>query len=1382
MKRFCLWLTAGFVLFSVSGGFAKEETLPPDLANLPPDTIYYDKYDQVNNPSGQPLIGPTDYWIGVYFVVPPSFGFTIGGAEFKVNNELLNIEDTAHLYLVKNKFVSGNPRPDFDGGFIQKVKVFAPFNRLQGDSFSSYPFVTGDIFWIVLGPVPGGPDDSLRGQGWWAFSDYDSNASHSYVSFGDSNTWVQRPASAGNFVIRARGTYSPPPEVVINEVMFNADTSSPDPARNHEWVELYNRGGIQTTSVWKLLDERNEAMNIKGGPGGGGVGFPGGYYLVVHFGAPGHTDGELDSSGGRIDLYKAYTDSRGFFNDRQGGCALHVGVDPYISYMGWNLKNLSLVPNPTDSVEGAPNLEAVFELLHDPAPLRVKRIQPTEGVGPLLTATAGISIGLDSLSDDSTADLNIGSESAKMVTFLGGPDAAGPTMGRRNLLPMDFNTLVMDTVNQTSSWMIMLYVAGDYGDSFRSPDRWYFDLLNQIEQVLPPAPRSVNVAVLYDARRGRVDGGNISPLTGATFRGTLKQDITSDQVQNLSLTTSNLNTGATATLSEFIKWAKDTLPSAGHYILALKGDGAGWEGLCGDEGYVGAGDDDRLEMGELKSALQTGLGGDTLDLLILDAPLMSQLEVAAQVKNFAHIMVASPEMTGPADLGYARLVKKLVADSTISGTDLANFVVNDLDERLKQDAFAVWTATNLDGLSSLLVDVNALAINLTAGVKDTCGLVDPSDNYQLKIRSLLNRATTDHYGTQAQGMADFVDLRRLATALKEPPYPSTCTPGHNIGAVAIENHLTPSGSIIKAIGGGGTKAGGYHSTGSPGGLSIYFPSSRQKDIPINSNRKTFRLSPFTLQSDHPFDSPGLETEGGVSQVRRIYAADASACYPHSEPACQPQPGDTAAQIYPHPPAPNFDFVQNYSWDEFLIRYYKPVADAGRSITKRLHDLIPLNASGTSDPDDDQLFYFWDLSANDTKPACTDSLDDLNRNCIDEGTDEADVVTTNSNINVAGFPTPGDRFVWLHVWDGRDRSLGSPWYTRGYNAAGDSVKVQIEWRDVQFVPEDQNVASVYTGAFGRLRPGISPEVHNELDDQGERELLSPGFFTTFPTKPHIVWSTGLISPVKTFPPACRQNIDSALNFDSMGVWICGPLVGLDGDTGVVPYFDSKGIKVFSGTTSATSLVPLVPLDGDTQFLYGLGTLELKDGTQQLESLSVSGEAFPILQTNTGKLAAAALVVDSGQRGIVYCAFGLEQLENTNDIDSLMQRVLGWLSTPIRRTFIPPCPLTVRPKGDYNCDSAVTSLDVVKALNCVYLGVGDCDISFADVTCDSQLTSADISQLLKMAYIGPSDSLGPACYPSVFKTEVFNDELDKSLPLDSSIGFESEYEGIFRRRIR
>ncbi|MGH8004591.1 MAG: clostripain-related cysteine peptidase, partial [Limisphaerales bacterium] len=343
------------------------------------------------------------------------------------------------------------------------------------------------------------------------------------------------------------------------------------------------------------------------------------------------------------------------------------------------------------------------------------------------------------MSSDSsfTVETPLGTEH-KAVTFLGGPNSAGPTMGKQNLFAMEFDTVVADTIQQAGSWMVMLYIAGDYGDSLRSPDRWYFDVLNQIERALPQAPRNVNVAVLYDTRRGKVGGESVSQA-GATFFGVLKRDETG-QIQNLKLLSPSLNTGLPTTLSHFIAWAKDSSlqpgpgQSADHYVLALKGDGAGWQGLCGDEG-----DNSRLEMGELKTALQTGLGGDTLDLLIFDAPLMAQLEVINQVRGSARFIVASPEMTSAADFDYARLVDTLSKMSSISALNLAKFTVDFmLDKRLGPtgaapsefaDLFAVWSAIQVDGINALKNSVDVLAQNLRIGVEDRCLRDNVSDNF-----------------------------------------------------------------------------------------------------------------------------------------------------------------------------------------------------------------------------------------------------------------------------------------------------------------------------------------------------------------------------------------------------------------------------------------------------------------------------------------------------------------------------------------------------------------------------------------------------------------------------------------------------------------------------
>lgn len=47
-----------------------------------------------------------------------------------------------------------------------------------------------------------------------------------------------------------------------------------------------------------------------------------------------------------------------------------------------------------------------------------------------------------------------------------------------------------------------------------------------------------------------------------------------------------------------------------------------------------------------------------------------------------------------------------------------------------------------------------------------------------------------------------------------------------------------------------------------------------------------------------------------------------------------------------------------------------------------------------------------------------------------------------------------------------------------------------------------------------------------------------------------------------------------------------------------------------------------------------------------------------------------------------------------------------------------------KGDLNLDGLLTAADVFQLLNCVYLGLGDCQLVTADANCDGVLTSADI----------------------------------------------------------
>jgi hypothetical protein len=56
-----------------------------------------------------------------------------------------------------------------------------------------------------------------------------------------------------------------------------------------------------------------------------------------------------------------------------------------------------------------------------------------------------------------------------------------------------------------------------------------------------------------------------------------------------------------------------------------------------------------------------------------------------------------------------------------------------------------------------------------------------------------------------------------------------------------------------------------------------------------------------------------------------------------------------------------------------------------------------------------------------------------------------------------------------------------------------------------------------------------------------------------------------------------------------------------------------------------------------------------------------------------------------------------------------------------------------KGDLNGSLDLTPADVVLELNCVFLGEGDCDLSFSDLNCDGTLSPADVVLELNAVFV-------------------------------------------------
>jgi len=198
----------------------------------------------------------------------------------------------------------------------------------------------------------------------------------------------------------------------------------------------------------------------------------------------------------------------------------------------------------------------------------------------------------------------------------------------------------------------------------------------------------------------------------------LKQGGVEEQVENLG----EIDSGAPKTLTEFIDWAARKYP-AEHYALVLWNHGSGWEpsemdriarsmgtpnynpreatersasrlrrvmfrttlerifalpspaerAICSDDNSGHS--LDTIELGRVLAGAVKRIGRP-LDLLGMDACLMSNLEVAYQLRPFVRYMVASEELEPTTCWPYDQVLRELVDHAHMPIADLAAHIVN----------------------------------------------------------------------------------------------------------------------------------------------------------------------------------------------------------------------------------------------------------------------------------------------------------------------------------------------------------------------------------------------------------------------------------------------------------------------------------------------------------------------------------------------------------------------------------------------------------------------------------------------------------------------------------------------------------------------------------
>jgi hypothetical protein len=374
----------------------------------------------------------------------------------------------------------------------------------------------------------------------------------------------------------------------------------------------------------------------------------------------------------------------------------------------------------------------------------------------------------------------------------------------------------------TKKWTVMVYLAGDNNlDANGVTD------LGEMKRI-GSAP-GMNIVAQFDR------GGAGFPTRRFFIRNGTSLD--EDVVESLGET----NTGKPGVLLDFIKWGAINYP-ADHYMLVLWNHGQGWDdtdifaGARSDAArlsrssrirhaffrtsvvraaQLSAGDSkiarailidddakDFLDSLEMKKVLLDARKflGQKIDMLGMDACLMSMAEVFYQMRNSVRFAVGSEE-TEPLDgWPYDTILESLAAEPQTTPRELCRIVVKKYIESYRNTREAVTqSACDLMASARFANAVKALATELNTGLADV-------DTLAL-IASARNRV-------QEYQVADNIDLVNFCRLLLMTPVRESIAFNCN-RVIASVNEA--SGLVFSS---------GYH--GKPmknsNGVAIYFPT------------------------------------------------------------------------------------------------------------------------------------------------------------------------------------------------------------------------------------------------------------------------------------------------------------------------------------------------------------------------------------------------------------------------------------------------------------------------------------------------------------------------------------------------------------------------------
>lgn len=374
-------------------------------------------------------------------------------------------------------------------------------------------------------------------------------------------------------------------------------------------------------------------------------------------------------------------------------------------------------------------------------------------------------------------------------------------------------------------WTIMVYMVGDYSNL----DNNGFADLKEMKR----AGSSPQVALVAQFSRGVKNRPTKRYLLTKDRRdGALARDVVAEL--------SGVETSSSETLADFIGWSVENFP-AHHYMLIMWGHGNGADdeklpvssrplhhpsdslpevvaqtskslqnmtpnrdgsrGIALGYTVVEPQTVDFLDSGRFKRALAAATEriGRKIDILGMDACLMSGIEVCYQVRDSVRFTVA-PEGFGPLDgWPYDKIFTELVKKPSLKPEQLARVIVKKYLASYTdyEDVCVTQSICNLDGCPSLVPAVDVLATILITNLPDV----------ETRKAIILSRWQAQSYeGTEYIDLYDFCSL--LERGCDNSEVKDACQ--------RVINLIGRDNFVVESVYRG---AGAQYSYG----LSIYFP-------------------------------------------------------------------------------------------------------------------------------------------------------------------------------------------------------------------------------------------------------------------------------------------------------------------------------------------------------------------------------------------------------------------------------------------------------------------------------------------------------------------------------------------------------------------------------